>query len=97
MEKIDIKTLEASANIFKAIAHPMRLAIIDALEGKGRMNVKEIYENVGLVQTAASRHLRILKDKGILNCTRNGKNVYYYLQYPDIKLVIQGMQGCATR
>lgn len=91
-EKLKIRALEALANIFKAMAHPMRIAIIDILDGNRKMSVKEIYENLGLQQTATSRHLRILKDKGILNCTRQGKNVYYYLKNRDVGLAIKGIK-----
>ena len=43
------------------------------------MNVTEIYEQLGIEQAVASHHLRILKDRGVVQVRRDGKNSNYSL------------------
>ena len=72
--EIDPRKFEEAASRLRAIAHPMRIAIIGLLEKKAKMNVTEIYERLQIEQAAASHHLYILKSKGVLISRRSGKN-----------------------
>jgi ArsR family transcriptional regulator, virulence genes transcriptional regulator len=63
--KLDPKKLEEAASKLRAIAHPMRIAIIGMLEKKEQMNVTEIYEALKIEQASASHHLNILKTKNV--------------------------------
>ena len=67
--------LEKAANMLKAIAHPMRIAILECLEDGKKLTVTEIHEYLQIEQSTASHHLGILKDKGVLSSKREGKNV----------------------
>lgn len=80
--------LERTAASLKAIAHPVRLAMIDLLRDGKRLNVTQIYQALGLEQAVASQHLSILKEKNILSSKRQGKHSYYYLKHPSILEVI---------
>jgi DNA-binding transcriptional ArsR family regulator len=71
----------------KAIAHPMRLAIIDLLEREGKMNVTQIYQALDLEQAVASQHLKILKKEGIIDRERQGKHSFYFLRNDNITQV----------
>jgi DNA-binding transcriptional ArsR family regulator len=84
----DRQTLEKTASSLKAIAHPVRLAMINLLRGERRLNVTEIYQNLGLEQAVASQHLSILKEKNILGSRRQGKHSYYFLKHPSVLDVI---------
>ncbi|MEL6676642.1 MAG: metalloregulator ArsR/SmtB family transcription factor [Bacteroidota bacterium] len=86
--KLDKVTLEQTAASLKAIAHPVRLAMIDLLKDGRRMNVTQIYSALGLEQAVASQHLSILKEKQILASKRQGKHSYYFLKHPHIVEVI---------
>lgn len=81
--KHDLKFLEASTETLRAIAHPIRLLIIDMLYQRKTMTVTEIYEELDIEQAVASHHLRILKDKDVLTVRRDGKNSYYALARED--------------
>ncbi len=81
--KHDLKFLEESTEILRAIAHPIRLLIIDMLYHRKTMTVTEIYEALNIEQAVASHHLRILKDKDVLTVRRDGKNSYYALARED--------------
>lgn len=74
--------MEKASELLKAIAHPIRLEIIDLLSNKKRLNVTEIFTTLGIEQAIASHHLAILKTKGVLHCDRNGKNCHYSLKNP---------------
>lgn len=91
---LDIVKLEEAAGKLRSIAHPMRIAIIGLLEDRERMNVTEIYEQLKIEQAAASHHLNILKNKGILQSRRNGKNTYYSLKQQSVAQIIDCVKKC---
>ena len=68
------------SEIFKSIAHPDRLAIIQLLCKGGssqRMTVKSIYNTLKLDQPIVSRHLSIMRNSGLLKREQEGNNIYY--------------------
>ena len=67
---------DQEAGIFKALGHPSRLKMIMALV-EGRKCVCELQELVGSDISTVSRHLGVLKDKGIVSFEKEG-NYYYY-------------------
>ena len=67
------------SEIFKSIAHPDRLAIVQLLCGCQRMTVKNIYDKLKLEQPIVSRHLRIMRNSGLLKREQEGNNTYYCL------------------
>ena len=71
--------LDSSTHFLRAIAHPIRLTIIDLLSQETRLPVSKIHESLEIDQAVASHHLRILKDKGVLFAQRVGKNTFYSL------------------
>lgn len=91
---IDIKLLEEAAVKLKAMAHPLRIAIIELLMDSERLSVTDIYEKLHLEQAIASHHLGILKDKGILEADREGKNIYYRLKHSQISNIITCINSC---
>ncbi len=79
VKKLTTEQLESASQILKAMAHPIRVSIMSTLEGK-KLNVTQIYEALDLEQSVVSHHLGILRDKGVLNAERDGKNVFYSLK-----------------
>lgn len=80
--------LESAANILKAIAHPMRMAILGLLEDGKKLSVTEIHELLNIEQSTTSHHLGILKDKGVLCSKREGKNTYYSLKNQNLQNIV---------
>ncbi len=66
------------ADICSALADPRRILILYALAEKAR-NVSEIAEEINISQPAASRHLNILRERGMVNSHREGQSVVYEL------------------
>ncbi len=91
-----VHKLENCASILKAIAHPLRIAIIELLEEHETLSVSEIHEKLDVEQAVASHHLGILKNKGVLVSTRDGKNMRYQLKHRQITKIIEIMERCST-
>jgi DNA-binding transcriptional ArsR family regulator len=94
LNELQIEQLERAANMLKAIAHPMRIAILDYLEDGKRMTVTEIHQKLDIEQSTTSHHLRILKDKGVLDSKREGKNTYYFLKNDKLSKITDCIKKC---
>lgn len=94
--KIDSDRLNVAAGMLKAIAHPMRIAIIDLLNKETRLSVKVIHETLNLEQAVASHHLGILRDKNVLNAEREGKNIFYSLRHERLTQILECIDLCAS-
>ncbi len=92
--KLDVEKLELAASKLRAIAHPMRIAIIDLLTSNKKMTVTEIYEHLEIEQASASHHLNILKNKGLLESKRDGKMILYSLKYEHLTEVVDCINRC---
>jgi len=91
---LSIEKLEFAASKLRAIAHPMRIAIIDMLDHNKRMSVTEIYKTLDIEQAAASHHLNILKSNKVLLSKREGKKIYYSLKSTTLTEIIQCINRC---
>ncbi|MFC2136927.1 ArsR/SmtB family transcription factor [Bacteroidota bacterium] len=96
IEEISTNQLDEAANILKAIAHPMRIAILGYLEGGISLTVTEIHEKLNIEQSATSHHLGILKDKGVLKSKREGKNTYYSLKHDTLSQIVKCVTECTA-
>jgi ArsR family transcriptional regulator len=72
------------ADICSALADPSRILLIYALAEKPS-TVNELAAAIGASQPATSRHLKVLRERGLLTATRQGANVEYSLN--DRRLV----------
>ena len=91
---LDITKLEMAASKLRAIAHPMRIAIIDLLNEKPKLSVTEIYSALDIEQASASHHLNILKNKGVLVSKREGKKIFYALKNVTLTEIIECINRC---
>ena len=91
---LDVEKLELAASKLRAMAHPMRIAIIDLLTDNVKLTVTEIYEHLNIEQASASHHLNILKNKGLLESKRNGKMIHYSLKYDHLTRVVECINRC---
>jgi DNA-binding transcriptional ArsR family regulator len=65
-----------NSDIFNAVAEPRRRAILDFLASKERP-VGEIVSAVELAQPSVSKHLRVLREVGLVRTRREGRQVLY--------------------
>ena len=91
---IEPNKLESAAEMLKAIAHPVRIAIVELISSNKQLNVTEIYESLDIEQAVASHHLSILKNKGVLLSERAGKNCFYSLKHERLSQIIECIDKC---
>jgi DNA-binding transcriptional ArsR family regulator len=83
MSPIVQPVLKARAEVFKALGHPSRLAIVDALAA-GERCVCDLNELIDADLSTVSRHLAVLRNVGILSSEKRGNQVFYRLECPCI-------------
>lgn len=71
------------AEIAAALAHPLRIAIVDFLKD-GEQCVCDIAEHIGSERSNVSRHLSVMVSAGMLECRKEGLKVIYSLKCPCI-------------
>jgi ArsR family transcriptional regulator len=81
--QIDLQPWEAQASLFKALAHPARLAILALLQD-GEHCVCHIEAHLGLRQAYISQQLAVLRAAGLVQDRRDGWNVYYCISAPAV-------------
>jgi ArsR family transcriptional regulator len=80
-------TLERMAETLKAVAHPIRLQIVNILMN-GEQSVGELVKKLGTKQSLTSQQLSILKSRRVLRSRRNGNVVYYSLEHNGMKNIV---------
>jgi|SRR3989344_9499406 len=75
---IDSSTIEINALFFKIMSNKDRLKIINTVSHKPK-TVNEICKDTGFEQSWVSHSLRLLRENGIVESRREGKNIYYKL------------------
>ena len=69
------------AEIFQALAHPTRIAIVELLRNR-EMSAGQLIEHLGLEQANASQHFAVLRSKQIVVNRKEGNQVFYSLRDP---------------
>lgn len=96
INELSSEQLNHASSILKAIAHPIRISILSYLENGKKLNVTEIHNLLGIEQSTTSHHLGILKDKGVLTSSREGKNTFYFLKHQSLSHVVECVSKCAV-
>ena len=81
--KHNIELFKRKAHLCKAFADPKRLIIIDELR-HGEKTVGELALALEIPQAVTSRHLAILRERGVVKFRRENNNVFYQLSNPRI-------------
>jgi DNA-binding transcriptional ArsR family regulator len=76
------------AEIFRALAHPTRIAIVEMLRDEREVPVSRIYERLGLEQANISQHLAVLRSRQIVIGRKEGTQVFYTLRDPVLGKVL---------
>lgn len=82
--------LERIADRLKAMADPMRLRILHVLQD-GEHCVNDILGQVGGSQANVSKHLSVLRRSGLVDCRREGVNVFYRIEDPTIFVICRSV------
>jgi DNA-binding transcriptional ArsR family regulator len=71
------------AEIFQALAHPTRIAIVETLRN-GEMSAGQIIQELGLEQGNGSQHLAVLRARHVVTGRKEGHQVFYGLRDPAL-------------
>lgn len=88
MNKVTVKQRKQRAAVFKALGHPARLQIVEAL-ADGERCVCELVDASEGGWSTVSRHLSVLKAAGILEDEKRGLQVYYRLALPCVNSFVE--------
>jgi ArsR family transcriptional regulator len=83
--------LTVSTELMRALAHPLRLRILEFLDQNKNIQVNQIYNSLKIEQSIASQHLRILKNAGILVADKDGKFMHYSIDYPRVQNAVKAI------
>ena len=82
-EKRGREYFRSRAEVMKALAHPSRLMMVEELS-RGERCVCHLRELVGDDVSTVSKHLRVLKEAGLVEDDKRGKQVFYRLRLPCV-------------
>ena len=82
--------------LFKVLADPVRLSVIEAL-GAGERCVCELTGELGLAQSKLSFHLKVMKDAGLLESRQEGRWIYYRLRAEALQTLQDWLAALAER
>lgn len=86
---IEAMVLKKGAMVYRAANHPLRQQMLQLIHSNGKIKVTDLYVRLRLEQSVASQHLAILRRAGIVNTEREGKFIYYSVNYPRLRQVHQ--------
>lgn len=90
---IGIELVQEASRVLRCIGHPVRIRILEHLEESGESNVGAIQDALGLEQAAASQHLTLMRDRGILESRRDGVNVFYSIRDEKVVKILQCLRA----
>jgi DNA-binding transcriptional ArsR family regulator len=83
--QINLNEVKKAQMLLRALNHKLRQEILSTIEKKGNINVTEIYVKLRIEQSVASQHLAILRIANIVKTKRDGKVIWYSVNYDRIK------------
>ncbi len=72
------------AELFRALANPVRVRILEVLRAAGDLTVGEIQQRVGVEPSNVSQHLAILRGHGLVVTRREGTSIWYSVANPAL-------------
>jgi DNA-binding transcriptional ArsR family regulator len=90
-ERVDERSLELKAGIFKVLGDPNRIRILEMLRG-GEMCQCEIAPKIDRSQPTVSRYLSMLEETGLIRSRKEGVKVFYEVTDPEIFCMLDCME-----
>ena len=85
--------LNSTSKLFRACTHPLRLKLIAYIHEHRNINVNRIYDSLKLKQSVTSQHLKILRDARLVFTHREGKYIFYSLNY----ILLEQIADCTQK
>lgn len=84
---VNISSSESLAEMFRVLGQPARLDILQVI-GTGSACVCHLEAYLGYRQALISQHLMVLRQAGLVQTEREGRNIYYRLKSPDLMTLV---------
>lgn len=78
---VDVQQLKKGSLVIRALKHKLRQQMLKLIHDKGPIAVTDIYVKLRIEQSVASQHLAILRKPRLVNAEREGKKIYYTVNY----------------
>jgi DNA-binding transcriptional ArsR family regulator len=75
---------EIKANLFKGLAHPLRIRILEVLSSAETVSVSDLLNETGLEASHLSQHLAVLRRHHLVVAERRASQMFYRLAYPAV-------------
>lgn len=92
---LSLTQFDAASELFRALAAPIRLAIVELLTRHHQLHVHQIVDAVGVPQALVSQHLRVLRQARIVLRVQTGRETVYRLTHPAAERIVTA--ALATR
>ena len=89
------KAMEAS-RMMKLLANERRLLLLCHLANAGEMSVGALAASVGLSQSAASQHLALMREDGLIAFRRDGQTLHYKITDPNVAHFLSMLRACSA-
>lgn len=89
---INYHNVKKASLVLRALNHKLRQQILSLIETEKKITVTEIYVRLRLEQSVASQHLAIMRKAGVVTTQREGKYIYYLVNYKRIDELNQCVQ-----
>ncbi len=83
--QIDLHQVKKAQLALRALNHKLRQQILSTIEKEGNITVTELYVKLRLEQAVASQHLAILRKANIVETKRDGRFIFYSVNFDRIK------------
>ena len=84
------------AHTLKAVAHPVRVQIIDLLAQERQLSVNELKAKLNITQSMTSQHLAQLRNTGILGKVKKDNVCYYYIRNKNVLKLLECVKKCSV-
>jgi ArsR family transcriptional regulator len=84
---------EFKAELFRTLANPVRIRILEVLRDSGSLTVGDIQQRVGIESSNVSQHLSILRTHGLVDTRRDGTSIWYSVAVPDVYKLLDGARA----
>jgi len=88
---IDVKKLEYAVKLTRALAHPLRMKILEFIDRNNSINVNNIYRSLQLEQSITSSHLKILREANVVKAEKEGKKMIYSINYDIVARAVDAV------
>jgi DNA-binding transcriptional ArsR family regulator len=88
---------EVKANLFKGLAHPVRVRVLEVLSSADSVSVTDLLADTGLEASHLSQHLSVLRRHNLVVAERRASQMFYRLAYPEVATLLTVSRALLVR